>query len=229
MALSPGFVRIELLREADSPTRVPDGVSLPGPGRLRRAGARSTEHTASSRRSTRSSSRQRWSRRDRGVRVTRRAMKVQRLSHDWRGTARGGVHGDLRSPDAARGHSRAARRSTRSRPTSTTAEIALRLPAVVGTYDTWVRLVDAEPPTFGELEGRMVGRPGTIAGRAAFHLGEVDDGTRRRIRWLGRSSAARSRAWTRASWRASPGRSSTRAWRGWPSAFRGSPPRSRAR
>ena len=54
------------------------------------------------------------------------------------------------------------------------ARIALRLPAVVGTYDTWVRLVQAEPPAYGELEGRMVGRAGTIAGRAAFRLAEVD-------------------------------------------------------
>lgn len=52
------------------------------------------------------------------------------------------------------------------------ARIALRLPAIVGTYETWVRLVQAEPPSYGELEGRMVGRAGTIAGRAAFRLSE---------------------------------------------------------
>lgn len=57
------------------------------------------------------------------------------------------------------------------------ARIALRLPAVVGTYDTTVRLVRAERPSFGELEGRLVGRAGTIAGRAAFRLAEVDDET----------------------------------------------------
>ena len=57
------------------------------------------------------------------------------------------------------------------------ARIALRLPAMVGTYDTWVKLIRAEPPSFGELEGRMVGRAGTIAGRAAFHLTQRADET----------------------------------------------------
>ena len=57
------------------------------------------------------------------------------------------------------------------------ARIALRLPAMVGTYDTWVKLVRAEAPAYGELEGRMVGRAGTIAGRAAFRLAETPDGT----------------------------------------------------
>ena len=55
--------------------------------------------------------------------------------------------------------------------------IALRLPAIVGTYDTWVKLVGAEAPVLGEMEGRMVGRAGTIAGRASFHLSEGDEGT----------------------------------------------------
>lgn len=57
------------------------------------------------------------------------------------------------------------------------AVIALRLPAIVGTYDTWVKLVHAEAPILGELEGRMVGRTGTISGRAAFTLAETDEGT----------------------------------------------------
>ena len=53
------------------------------------------------------------------------------------------------------------------------ARIALRLPAIVGTYDTSVKLLSAEAPAFGELEGRMVGRAGTISGRAAFRLTEM--------------------------------------------------------
>ena len=57
------------------------------------------------------------------------------------------------------------------------AVIALRLPAIVGTFDTWVKLVQSEAPVLGELEGRMVGRTGTISGRAAFRLAEADDGT----------------------------------------------------
>lgn len=48
--------------------------------------------------------------------------------------------------------------------------IAIRLPAVVGTYDTVVRLVRADPPTTGELEGRLDGRAGSISGWATFHL-----------------------------------------------------------
>ena len=55
--------------------------------------------------------------------------------------------------------------------------IAIRLPAVVGTYDTVVRLVNAEAPTSGELEGHLVGRVGTIGGRAVFHLRGEDGGT----------------------------------------------------
>jgi uncharacterized protein len=55
--------------------------------------------------------------------------------------------------------------------------IAIRLPAVVGTYDTVVRLVNAEAPTRGELEGRLEGRVGTISGRATFHLRGEDGAT----------------------------------------------------
>jgi uncharacterized protein len=62
-------------------------------------------------------------------------------------------------------------------PNEYRAVIALRLPAMVGTYDTWVKLVHAEAPVLGELQGRMVGRTGTISGRAAFALAETEDGT----------------------------------------------------
>lgn len=55
--------------------------------------------------------------------------------------------------------------------------IAIRLPAVVGTYETVVRLVKADPPTSGELEGRLEGRVGTISGRAVFRLHGQDGGT----------------------------------------------------
>ncbi|HXR27110.1 MAG TPA: carbon monoxide dehydrogenase subunit G [Candidatus Baltobacteraceae bacterium] len=55
--------------------------------------------------------------------------------------------------------------------------IAIRLPAVVGTYDTVVRLVRADPPTSGELEGRLEGRVGTISGRATFNLHAEGGGT----------------------------------------------------
>jgi len=56
--------------------------------------------------------------------------------------------------------------------------LALRLPAIVGTYDTWVKLVEAEPPAHGVLEGRVEGRAGSIAGRAVFRLAADDGRTR---------------------------------------------------
>ena len=55
--------------------------------------------------------------------------------------------------------------------------ISLRLPAIVGTYDTVVRLVESEPPAWGVLEGRLEGRVGTIAGRATFRLADDGPGT----------------------------------------------------
>lgn len=50
--------------------------------------------------------------------------------------------------------------------------ISMRLPAIVGTYETVVILVDADAPASGALEGRVTGRAGSIAGRAVFRLTE---------------------------------------------------------
>jgi len=61
--------------------------------------------------------------------------------------------------------------------------IALRLPGIVGVYDTWVRLVHTDPPAYGELEGRVEGRPGRIQGRATFALSA--DGDRTVVTWDG--------------------------------------------
>jgi carbon monoxide dehydrogenase subunit G len=55
--------------------------------------------------------------------------------------------------------------------------IALRLPGIAGTFRTLVRLVDAEPPGFGRLEGEVEGGPGSIRGEASFRLTEADGGT----------------------------------------------------
>jgi carbon monoxide dehydrogenase subunit G len=55
--------------------------------------------------------------------------------------------------------------------------IAMRLPAIVGTYDTVVRLVETDPPAFGAFDGRVDGRAGGITGRASFRLAETDVGT----------------------------------------------------
>jgi carbon monoxide dehydrogenase subunit G len=55
--------------------------------------------------------------------------------------------------------------------------ISIRLPAIVGMYDTRVRLVETDPPAHGTLEGRVEGRVGTIEGRASFRLTDDDRGT----------------------------------------------------
>jgi uncharacterized protein len=52
-------------------------------------------------------------------------------------------------------------------------QISLRLPGVVGTYRTVVRLVDADAPSYGQLEGEVVGALGSIKGRASFRLAEA--------------------------------------------------------
>ena len=55
--------------------------------------------------------------------------------------------------------------------------VAMRLPAIVGSYDTYVKLVQADPPHSGAIEGRVEGRVGTVVGRGSFHLSEDADGT----------------------------------------------------
>lgn len=57
-------------------------------------------------------------------------------------------------------------------------QISLRLPGIVGTYATLVRLVDADPPRSGQLEGEVEGALGTIRGQATFRLAESGAGTR---------------------------------------------------
>jgi carbon monoxide dehydrogenase subunit G len=51
--------------------------------------------------------------------------------------------------------------------------IDLRLPGVVGTYRTVVRLVDADAPSRAQLEGEVAGTLGSIKGRASFRLAEA--------------------------------------------------------
>ena len=52
-------------------------------------------------------------------------------------------------------------------------QISLRLPGLVGTYRTVVRLVETRPPVFGRLDGEVVGTLGTIKGSATFWLDET--------------------------------------------------------
>jgi carbon monoxide dehydrogenase subunit G len=56
-------------------------------------------------------------------------------------------------------------------------QISLRLPGVVGTYRTVVRLVDADPPGYGRFEGDVSGSLGSIKGHASFRLTEADGKT----------------------------------------------------
>jgi hypothetical protein len=55
--------------------------------------------------------------------------------------------------------------------------IAIRLPGLVGTYHTVVRLVETEPPGFGRLDGEVVGALGSITGSASFRLADSGGGT----------------------------------------------------
>jgi len=55
--------------------------------------------------------------------------------------------------------------------------INLRLPGVVGSYRTVVHLVETDPPSYGRLEGEVVGTLGSIIGHASFRLDETPDGT----------------------------------------------------
>ena len=54
--------------------------------------------------------------------------------------------------------------------------ISLRLPGIIGTYRTVVRLVDAEPPGRGVLRGEVTGSLGSIEGDASFRLTESAGG-----------------------------------------------------
>ena len=55
--------------------------------------------------------------------------------------------------------------------------ISLRLPGVVGTYRTVVRVAEAHRPSDGTLEGGVVGALGSIDGHATFRLTDADGGT----------------------------------------------------
>ena len=55
--------------------------------------------------------------------------------------------------------------------------ISLRLPGMVGSYRTLVRVVEAEAPSDGRLEGEVTGALGSITGGASFHLAGSDGGT----------------------------------------------------
>lgn len=63
--------------------------------------------------------------------------------------------------------------------------IVLRLPGVVGTYRTVVRVVETDPPCSGRLEGEVAGSLGSIKGQASFRL--VEAGGRTTVDYDGRA------------------------------------------
>jgi uncharacterized protein len=63
--------------------------------------------------------------------------------------------------------------------------LTLRLPGIVGSYRTTVRLVDAEAPDRAGMEGRLEGTMGTIHGRAEFVLRDAGGATELEYRGTG--------------------------------------------
>jgi carbon monoxide dehydrogenase subunit G len=64
-------------------------------------------------------------------------------------------------------------------------QISLRLPGLVGTYRTVVRMLEADAPGYGQLEGEVEGAAGSIKGRATFRL--VESGGRTTIDYEGQA------------------------------------------
>jgi kynurenine formamidase/carbon monoxide dehydrogenase subunit G len=56
-------------------------------------------------------------------------------------------------------------------------QIQLRLPAIVGTYQTYMKLVEFEEPHYSRFEGAVAGSLGSIKGTALFRLAEVQGRT----------------------------------------------------
>ncbi len=54
-------------------------------------------------------------------------------------------------------------------------QIQLRLPAVVGVYQTYVKLIEREEPGYCRLAGEVTGSPGAVKGTASFRLHPVSE------------------------------------------------------
>ncbi len=87
------------------------------------------------------------------------------------------VFAAIRDPDALLGVIPGCREIAQTGDDEYRGQISVRLPGVVGTYRTVVRLVDADPPCSTQLEGELEGTLGTIRGRATFRLAESGDRT----------------------------------------------------
>jgi carbon monoxide dehydrogenase subunit G len=54
-------------------------------------------------------------------------------------------------------------------------QIQLRLPAVVGTYETYVKVLERQEPGYCLLAGEVNGGPGSIKGIASFKLEAISE------------------------------------------------------
>jgi uncharacterized protein len=61
--------------------------------------------------------------------------------------------------------------------------MTLRLPAIAGTYETWVKVLKYEAPSFCEIQGEATGSSGSVRGQASFTL--QPDAQQTRIEYQG--------------------------------------------
>jgi carbon monoxide dehydrogenase subunit G len=67
-------------------------------------------------------------------------------------------------------------------------QIQLRLPAVAGTFQTYVRLMDYDEPNYCQFAGEVSGAPGSLKGTASFWLEAIGEQTH--IRYQGQAVIA---------------------------------------
>ena len=48
--------------------------------------------------------------------------------------------------------------------------LTLRIPAIAGTYETWVKVLKYEAPSFCQIQGEATGASGSVRGQASFSL-----------------------------------------------------------
>jgi len=68
-------------------------------------------------------------------------------------------------------------------PDEYSGRMTLRIPAVSGTYSTWVKVQQADPPRYCQLLGEATGPSGSVSGQASFTL--QPEGDRTRIEYQG--------------------------------------------